>query len=59
MADYPNNTETQGVSSSSSCCRRNCMPDSKCGLGEEGCQNNEDCDTGDAIKVILQVTVSL
>ena len=46
MADYPNNTETQGVTSTSSCCRRNCMPDSKCGLGEEGCLTNEDCDTG-------------
>ena len=46
MADFPNNTETQGFSSTSSCCRRNCMPDSQCGLGQEGCLTDEDCDAG-------------
>ena len=59
MANYPNNTETQGVSSSSSCCRRNCMPDSKCGLGEEGCVTDEDCHTGDHLTVILRLAASL
>ena len=57
MADYPNNTDTQGVSSNSYCCRRNCMPDSKCGLGEEGCVTDEDCHTGEHL--ILRLSASL
>ena len=32
--------------SSTRCCRRNCMPDSKCSENQEGCLYAEDCDTG-------------
>ena len=28
------------------CCRRNCMPDSKCSENVEGCLTAEDCNTG-------------